>query len=240
MNQAADAARSLIGLYCMGDTVLYNHHLDKRVPAASRSLTGLYCMQDLALYKKYREKQVATAARSLIGLFRELAPAMLEKKDRGRGADLEAVPLQYGAQVLRDRVEGADLLERAEREGWLEGESEGSSDEEGPDADGEVSDDEEVGAEGEEAEDSEEDGEVAVAEKGGNDDDQDEEDVDEDGEDEEDVDEGGEAAEDAGVRAEAALDATTAGELECLRVLRIRVSDGILGWNGRSFGWEKK
>lgn len=58
-------------------------------------------MQDLTAYKKYKEKAVASAARSLITLFREIAPYMLEKKDRGRGADLEARPMQYGAGQVR-------------------------------------------------------------------------------------------------------------------------------------------
>lgn len=59
------------------------------------------CLQDLTAYKKYKEKAVASAARSLITLFREIAPYMLEKKDRGRGADLEARPMQYGAGQIR-------------------------------------------------------------------------------------------------------------------------------------------
>lgn len=67
--------------------------------------------QDLALYKKFRNKEVASAARDLIGLFRELNPSMLEKKDRGRGADLEAAPLSYGAAQVHSRVEGAQLLQ---------------------------------------------------------------------------------------------------------------------------------
>ena len=44
---------------------------------------------------------MASAARSLITLFREIAPYMLEKKDRGRGADMEARPMQYGAGQVR-------------------------------------------------------------------------------------------------------------------------------------------
>ena len=67
--------------------------------------------QDLALYKKFRNKEVASAARGLIGLFRELAPGMLEKKDRGRGAELDAKPLGYGASRIATRVEGAELLQ---------------------------------------------------------------------------------------------------------------------------------
>ena len=70
-----------------------------------------YAMQDLALYKKFRNKEVASAARGLIGLFRELAPGMLEKRDRGRGADVEAAPLSYGASHVASRVEGAELLQ---------------------------------------------------------------------------------------------------------------------------------
>lgn len=54
---------------------------------------------------------MASAARGLIGLFRELAPAMLEKRDRGRGADVDAAPLSYGASRAASRVEGADLLQ---------------------------------------------------------------------------------------------------------------------------------
>ncbi|EIE25800.1 SDA1-domain-containing protein [Coccomyxa subellipsoidea C-169] len=84
-------------------------------------------LQDLVLYKKFRNKEVAAAARGLIGLFRELNPSMLEKKDRGRGADLEAAPLSYGASRVQSRVEGAQLLQRGdEEEERSEGEESGS------------------------------------------------------------------------------------------------------------------
>ena len=68
-------------------------------------------LQDLALYKKFRNKEVASAARGLIGLFRELAPGMLDKRDRGRGADVAVAPLSYGASRVASRVEGAELLQ---------------------------------------------------------------------------------------------------------------------------------
>lgn len=68
-------------------------------------------VQDLALYKKFRNKEVAAAARGLIGIFRELNPSMLEKRDRGRGADLDAAPLLYGASRVQTRIEGAELLQ---------------------------------------------------------------------------------------------------------------------------------
>ena len=73
----------------------------------------LLSLQDLALYKKFRNKEVASAARGLIGLFRELAPGMLEKRDRGRGADVTVAPPSYGASHVASRVEGAELLQVA-------------------------------------------------------------------------------------------------------------------------------
>ncbi|KAI7837441.1 hypothetical protein COHA_008699 [Chlorella ohadii] len=79
---------------------------------------------DLTAYKKFRNKEVSRSARSLIGLFRELAPGMLEKRDRGRGADLDARVMQYGAAQIATRVEGAELLEQALREGRFDSDGE--------------------------------------------------------------------------------------------------------------------
>lgn len=73
-------------------------------------------LQELVEYKKFRDKQVSTAARALLGLFRELDPSMLTKKDRGRnptGSGIEA----YGASHIAHRIQGADLLEAAIRQG---------------------------------------------------------------------------------------------------------------------------
>lgn len=81
-------------------------------------------LQDLALYKKFREKEVASAARSLISLFREVAPSMLEKRDRGRDADLAAAPLAFGARLPASRVEGAELLQAALENGELKSDAE--------------------------------------------------------------------------------------------------------------------
>jgi protein SDA1 len=63
------------------------------------------CKQDLASFRKIRNKAVSASAKGLIGLFREIAPGMLEKKDRGRGVDLDARPEEYGAAKIRDRIE---------------------------------------------------------------------------------------------------------------------------------------
>lgn len=69
-------------------------------------------LRDLTLYKKHKDKAVAAAGRAMIQLFRELAPALLEKKDRGKGADLEARVQQYGELHAADRIAGAELLQR--------------------------------------------------------------------------------------------------------------------------------
>ena len=96
---ALDLQASTSGACCMSHAPASR----KRPPA----------LQDLAAYKKYREKEVSSAARGLIGLFREVAPQMLEKKDRGRGANLEAQPLQYGAAQIEVCGVAACLLQCA-------------------------------------------------------------------------------------------------------------------------------
>ena len=68
-------------------------------------------LRDLSQYKKARDKPVATAARALIALFRELAPSLLEKKDRGKGADLEKNVKAFGTKEVSERVDGAELLQ---------------------------------------------------------------------------------------------------------------------------------
>jgi protein SDA1 len=71
-------------------------------------------LRDLALYKKHKDKGVASAARSLVMMFRELAPDLLEKRDRGKGHVAGAAPAAYGAAAGADRVPGAQLLQAAE------------------------------------------------------------------------------------------------------------------------------
>ena len=41
-------------------------------------------LSDLAAYRKSRDKEVASAARALVSLFREINPALLAKRERGR------------------------------------------------------------------------------------------------------------------------------------------------------------
>ncbi|QPG73363.1 hypothetical protein FOA43_000673 [Brettanomyces nanus] len=74
-------------------------------------------LQDLTAYKGSKSKAVMMASRSLISLYREVAPEMLAKKDRGKIAtmglmhsdDKRGLP-QYG--VERDVTKGIPGLER--------------------------------------------------------------------------------------------------------------------------------
>eukprot|EP00058_Branchiostoma_floridae_P023675 XP_002609165.1 hypothetical protein BRAFLDRAFT_126677 [Branchiostoma floridae] len=78
-------------------------------------------LRDLAQYKNYRNKNVLMAARSLIQLYRQVNPALLHKKDRGKPteASAEAKALQYGEVDAKDYVPGAEVLpeEQPEPEG---------------------------------------------------------------------------------------------------------------------------
>jgi protein SDA1 len=80
-------------------------------------------LTDLALYKKSREKAVSAAARSIISVYRQVFPALLDKKDRGRGADLALQPKAFGEKRISEGIEGVELL--------LDGESGSDEDEDG-------------------------------------------------------------------------------------------------------------
>jgi protein SDA1 len=115
-------------------------------------------LQDLSQYKKARDKPVAIAARGLIALFRELAPNLLEKKDRGKGADLEKSVKAYGSKVVSDRVDGAELLqmERLKRKRLVEEIENMDSFDDDDDDDSDDDEDDGDGEEGEEETDEEE------------------------------------------------------------------------------------
>lgn len=67
---------------------------------------------DLAQYKNYRDKSVMMAARSLIGIYRNIAPKMLHKRDRGRPteASIDLKIKQYGELDSKDYIPGAEAL----------------------------------------------------------------------------------------------------------------------------------
>ncbi|KAF3104022.1 Severe Depolymerization of Actin [Orbilia oligospora] len=71
-------------------------------------------LQDLTTYKGSKDKGVVMAARSLIGLYREVAPDMLKRKDRGKTATMEMKnkeKLRFGEEAA-GTIEGLDLLEK--------------------------------------------------------------------------------------------------------------------------------
>jgi protein SDA1 len=110
-------------------------------------------LQDLAQYKKARDKPVSNAARGLIALFREIAPGLLEKKDRGKGADMSRSLKEFGEGEVTDRIDGIDLLQRD----MLRKKREEEDDEEEEDFSDEDDEDEDEGEEysGEEEEEEE-------------------------------------------------------------------------------------
>ncbi len=143
-------------------------------------------LQDLVEYKKFRDKEVAAAVRGLVGLFRELAPSMLRKKDRGRPAEVPGGGMlslgAYGDSRIAERIEGVDLLEAALAAGRVGPGGDIFSDDDVESDDGEGIDEEEEeesgdegeesgeeagsGSEGEEAEEEEESGSELELESG--------------------------------------------------------------------------
>lgn len=146
-------------------------------------------LQDLTEYKGSKSKAVMMAARSLISLYREVAPEMLQRKDRGKTASIE---LQHGdrsgapqfgveSQIVTS-IPGLELLAKWRKEQGLEG-----NDGEDDDANWEVaSDDDASDIEGEWVT-VESDKEYNVSDS------EDEEEKNEDKEEEEDDDDGEEA-----------------------------------------------
>lgn len=97
-------------------------------------------LQDLTEYKGSKDKGVMMASRSLITLYRDVAPEMLAKKDRGKSATIglsagTAEGAQFG--VERNVTRGIDGLELLEEhyaqeepdEGWDDFEIESEEDE---------------------------------------------------------------------------------------------------------------
>jgi len=77
-------------------------------------------LHDLVMYRKSKDKGVVMAAKGLIGLYREKAPEMLKKADRGKDA---AMGLRAGdrgmarfGEVQAGTIEGIELLEAYKEE----------------------------------------------------------------------------------------------------------------------------
>lgn len=108
-------------------------------------------LQDLTEYKGSKSKPVVMAARSLIALYRDIAPEMLNRKDRGKTATMEMSAgerseVRYGVETTNvTGIHGLDLLqkwkeeqektgdagEQNEEDGWEVASEEEDSDEDG-------------------------------------------------------------------------------------------------------------
>ncbi|PWY90131.1 SDA1 domain protein [Aspergillus heteromorphus CBS 117.55] len=77
-------------------------------------------LQDLVMYRKSKDKGVMMAGRGLLSLFRDVAPEMLKRRDRGKDA---SIGLQKGdkkekrfAEQSAGGIEGLELLEKWKEE----------------------------------------------------------------------------------------------------------------------------
>ena len=86
-----------------------------RVPSLLKEEGMEEFVQDLVMYGKKSHKSVMIAAHSVLNLVRELYPALLRQKDRGKSHDIASRPADYGAIHVASGVEGTELLEAYER-----------------------------------------------------------------------------------------------------------------------------
>lgn len=106
-------------------------------------------LQDLTEYKGSKSKPVNIAAKSLISLYREVAPEMLKRKDRGKTASMElqsgeksGLP-QFGADSGVQGIPGIELLAKWRQEQGLEA-NDGEDDEANWEIDDDEVDDEDI------------------------------------------------------------------------------------------------
>jgi len=92
-------------------------------------------LQDLTSYNNSRDKGVVNAARSLISLYRDVAPEMLLRKDRGKNVSMAMSAGQAGQNIqfgvernVANGIVGLELLEAWKKE---QGELDGEDNEEG-------------------------------------------------------------------------------------------------------------
>ncbi|KAL8869729.1 MAG: hypothetical protein Q9174_004053, partial [Haloplaca sp. 1 TL-2023] len=106
-------------------------------------------LQDLVMYRKSKDKGVMMAAKGLLGFYRDSAPGMLKKRDRGKEAAMgfrngERKEQRFGEEAT-GTIEGLELLEKwkqeqkqrqSEAQGGLETDDGEMSDEDEDDEDG--------------------------------------------------------------------------------------------------------
>lgn len=99
--------------------------LFRRVPLVLECEGMDALIQDLVMYNRTRDKTIVMAARGILNLIRDIHPALLKRKDRGKTHDETARPKQFGELVAAEGVDGAQLLEEAEAAGRFDGEENG-------------------------------------------------------------------------------------------------------------------
>ncbi|KAL8968472.1 MAG: hypothetical protein Q9183_002445, partial [Haloplaca sp. 2 TL-2023] len=77
-------------------------------------------LQDLVMYRKSKDKGVMMAAKGLLGFYRDSAPGMLKKRDRGKEAAIgfrngERKEQRFGEEAT-GTIEGLELLEKWKQE----------------------------------------------------------------------------------------------------------------------------
>ncbi|TDH72488.1 hypothetical protein CCR75_005721 [Bremia lactucae] len=97
--------------------------LFRRVPLLleCEGMDVLVC--DLIQYNRARDKTIVMAARGVLNLIRDIHPALLKRKDRGKLYNDSAKPHRFGELVASEGVDGADLLAEAEAAGRFDGEN---------------------------------------------------------------------------------------------------------------------
>lgn len=79
-------------------------------------------VSDLVQYNRARDKTIVMAARGVLNLIRDIHPALLKRKDRGKFHNDAAKPHRFGELVASEGVDGANLLAEAEAAGRFDGE----------------------------------------------------------------------------------------------------------------------
>ncbi|KAH7467457.1 Protein SDA1-like protein [Phytophthora ramorum] len=79
-------------------------------------------VSDLVQYNRARDKTIVMAARGVLNLIRDIHPALLKRKQRGKFHNEAAKPHRFGELVASEGVDGAELLAEAEAAGRFDGE----------------------------------------------------------------------------------------------------------------------
>jgi protein SDA1 len=84
-----------------------------RVPLVLEGEDMAPLVAELSDFAKNRDKSITIAARAFINAIREIDPMLLHRNQRGKFYDAKKKPAAYGAVLVRDGVEGAELLQKA-------------------------------------------------------------------------------------------------------------------------------